>query len=86
MLHVVPGLHFVDSPEWFGVAADDYFQVRNYYFTDTTHPSISMIRFFFTFCKNLAKNEEKPYHTVWHSGTSVALSSKQLYQNSKPNK
>ena len=27
MLHVVPNLHFVDSPEWFGVAADDFFQI-----------------------------------------------------------
>ena len=27
MLHVVPNLHFVDSPEWFGVAADEFFQV-----------------------------------------------------------
>ena len=27
LLHVVPRLHFVDSPEWFGVAADDLFQV-----------------------------------------------------------
>ena len=28
LLHVVPRLHFVDSPEWFGVAADDLFQVQ----------------------------------------------------------
>lgn len=27
MLHVVPNLHFVDSPEWFGVAADEFFQI-----------------------------------------------------------
>ena len=27
LLHVVPRLHFVDSPEWFGVAADDLFQI-----------------------------------------------------------
>lgn len=29
LLHVVPRLHFVDSPEWFGVSEDDFFQVAN---------------------------------------------------------
>ena len=27
LLHIVSRLHFVDSPEWFGVVADDLFQV-----------------------------------------------------------
>ena len=31
LLHVVSRLQFVDSPEWFGVVADDLFQVKNYY-------------------------------------------------------
>ena len=30
LLHVVSRLQFVDSPEWFGVVADDLFQVTNY--------------------------------------------------------
>ena len=30
LLHVVSRLQFVDSPEWFGVVADDLFQVKNY--------------------------------------------------------
>ena len=30
LLHVVSRLQFVDSPEWFGVVADDLFQVRNF--------------------------------------------------------
>ena len=30
LLHIVSRLHFVDSPEWFGVVADDLFQVNNY--------------------------------------------------------
>jgi hypothetical protein len=32
LLHVVPRLHFVDSPEWFGVASDELFQVGFYFF------------------------------------------------------
>lgn len=30
-LHIVFPHQFLDSPEWFGVSTDDYFQVRKYF-------------------------------------------------------
>ena len=55
LLHVVPRLHFVDSPEWFGVAADDLFQVD----TRQVDASITYIAIFSStdFCYGIRRDK-----------------------------